>query len=59
MDDLIDVGPLIWGHLVFQAQIGPAVPVVEEDLAEAVVTGGVTCTACRRPVCRGDTTRVG
>jgi hypothetical protein len=40
LDDLIDVGPLIWGHFVFQPQIVPAVPVVEEDLAEAVVTGG-------------------
>ena len=41
LDDLIDVGPLIWGHLVFQTQIVPAVPVVEEDLAEAAVTGGM------------------
>jgi YD repeat-containing protein len=41
LDDLIDVGPLIWGHFVFQPQIVPAVPVVEEDLAEAVVTGGM------------------
>ena len=41
LDDLIDVGPLIWEHLVFQTQIVPAVPVVEEDLAEAAVTGGM------------------
>jgi hypothetical protein len=23
LDDLIEVGPLVWGNLVFQAQIGP------------------------------------
>ena len=40
LDDLIDVGPLIWGNFVFQPQIVPAVPVVEEDLVETVVTGG-------------------
>jgi hypothetical protein len=40
LDDLIVVGPLIWGHFVVQPQIAPAVPVVEEDLAEAIVSGG-------------------
>ncbi len=41
LDDLIDVGPLVWGCRVFQTQIVPAVPMVEEDLAEAVVAGGM------------------
>ena len=41
LDDLIDVGPLVWRNRVFQTQIVPAVPVVEEDLAEAAVTGGM------------------
>ena len=40
LDDLFDVGSLIWGHLVFQTGIVPAVPVTEEDLAEAIVPGG-------------------
>jgi hypothetical protein len=40
LDDLIEVGPLVRGYFVFEPHIVPAVPVVEEDLAEAVVTGG-------------------
>jgi hypothetical protein len=50
LDDLIDVGPLVWGNRVFQTQIVPAVPIIEEDLAEAVVAGGITWSSRRRPV---------
>ena len=50
LDDLIDVGPLVWGNRVFQTQIVPAVPMIEEDLAEAVVAGGITWSSRRRPV---------
>ena len=48
LNDLIDVGALVWRNLIFQAEVTPAVPVIEEDLAEAVVAGGITCTARRR-----------
>jgi hypothetical protein len=37
LDDLADVGALVGGDFVFQAQVTPAIPVIEEDLAEAVV----------------------
>ncbi len=40
LDDLIAVSAVVWCNLIFQAEVTPAVPVVEEDLAEAVVTGG-------------------
>jgi len=39
LDDLIDVSALVWWNLIFQAEVTPAVPVVEEDLAEAIVAG--------------------
>jgi hypothetical protein len=41
LDDLTDVGALVWGHLVFQAQVTPAMPVIEERLTEALVIGGM------------------
>jgi len=31
LNDLTDIGALVWGHFVFQAQVAPAVPVIEED----------------------------
>jgi len=39
--DVADVGALIWGDLAFETQVTPAIPVVEEDLAEAVMAGGM------------------
>jgi hypothetical protein len=48
LDDLTDIGALVWRNLIFQAEVTPAVPMIEEDLAEAVVTGGIACTARRR-----------
>ena len=42
LDDLLDVGPLVNGNLVFEAQGAPGVPVVTKDVAEAVVSGRTT-----------------
>ena len=41
LDDLIDVGPLVWGNLVSQAEVMPAVPMIEKALTGAIVAGGV------------------
>jgi len=45
LDGLADVGALVCGDLVFDAQIAPGVPVVAEDVTETVVTGGVSGVA--------------
>ncbi len=41
LDDLSDVGTLIWGGFGFQALVAPAVPVVAEDLSKTVVSSGM------------------
>jgi hypothetical protein len=48
LDDLASVSALVRRNFFFQAPVAPAVPMIEEDLAEAVVAGGITCTARRR-----------
>jgi hypothetical protein len=40
-DDLANVSALVGRNFIFQAQVAPAVPVIEEDLAEAVVASGM------------------
>jgi hypothetical protein len=41
LNDVSDVSLLIEGELVGQAEVAVALPVVKEDLAEAVVPGGL------------------
>ena len=48
LDDLSDVGTLIWGDFGFQALVAPAVPVVAEDLSKTVVSSGMIGLLPRR-----------
>ena len=48
LDDLSDVGTLVWGDFVFQALVAPAVPVVAEDLSKTVVGSGMVRLLPRR-----------
>jgi len=41
----VDVGLLIKRDLGVEAQIAPGIPVIAEDLAEAIVGGGVSGVA--------------
>jgi hypothetical protein len=41
LDDLANVSALVGRNFFFQAQITPVMPMIEGDLAEAVVTGGM------------------
>jgi hypothetical protein len=46
-DGLADLGALVWWGLVFETQMAPGVPVVAEDVTEAVVGGGMIGVARR------------
>ncbi len=48
LDDLAKVSALVGRNCFFQAQIAPVMPMIEEDLTEAVVAGGITCSMRRR-----------
>ena len=48
LDDLSDVGTLVWGDFGFQALVAPAVPMVTEYLTEEIVVGGVMRINCIR-----------
>ena len=48
LDDLSDVGTLVWGDFGFQALVAPAVPVVAEDLSKTVVSSGMIGLLPRR-----------
>jgi hypothetical protein len=41
LDDLANVSALVGRNFLFQAPVAPAVPMIEEDLTESVVAGGM------------------
>jgi hypothetical protein len=47
LDDLASVSALVRRNFFFQAPVAPAVPMIEEDLTEAIVAGGTVGATSR------------